>query len=860
MRKIGNKTRRIYCAAVLLLAGLAAGPAAVRAEQNGRETLEDFEIPGMTEEIDALLSGDLQQLYAENLQQEPLEELKKEQLYRLLEKDAALAPNVGDVPESRYDPREKNLVTAVRDQRSNTCWAFSSLAAGEESLVYKGAADASTLDLSEAHLTYFFYHPAADPLGNTAGDGNHNTSLLNFMGVGSNTIFSTFALANWVGAAEESLMPFENLNAGSSYADTLAFQDAAHLQNAYWINFGDVDAPNVVKRMIKTYGAAAVNFYYGDAYYNSNTCAYYAPLDASRANNHSVTIVGWDDHYSRENFREDCRPANDGAWIVKNSYGSGWGEEGFFYLSYEDSTVNSANTSRNRARAYVFDFEPADNYDYNYQYDGSAGAYNATNSSEITRVDSGSSVANVYQVYSPGKQSTETLKAVSFALYDVAVSYRIQIYKNLTDPNDPCSGTPQLAEAVEGSTSYAGYYTVPLEQEVTLYGGENFSVVITLSKESGGEVNYFVDKTYQNGSWVSFVNAVEEGQSFRYADGGWEDLAGYGATVRIKAFTDADTSAVRRVSIVPEGMELEEDGVYRLSLYAGEIYSAQLSFYPADDSPGGILWTSDHPETATVDANGTVTGVGSGSAVITAALMDGSGLSVSFRVTVKQNVREIALSSGGLNLVKGEAALLTAVVSPEEAVDKTVLWESSDVSVASVDETGCVEAFKEGVAVITARSSANPLVKAECRVTVKDAERDDVDETGTEIKIKDGGASDGNSGASAGNSDVSAEAVGASKVKAAERADTSDRSAGKAVFWLLVFLAGIVIMNGSLTRDNSSGVKTSGKLVRKIGIGAVLWKISGCDTIYSVCKNAQRQENRRRKKHEEEKNSNCAGT
>ena len=99
-----------------------------------------------------------------------------------------------------------------------------------------------------------------------------------------------------------------------------------------------------------------------------------------------------------------------------------------------------------------------------------------------------------------------------------------------------------MSVPVTGSTSYAGYYTIPLAETVSLAEGDVFSVVITLEKESGGEINFFVDKTYQNGNWVSFINQVKAGESFRLLDGKWEDMAVNGITARIKAFTNADES------------------------------------------------------------------------------------------------------------------------------------------------------------------------------------------------------------------------------------------------------------------------------------------------------------------------------
>lgn len=750
---------------------------------------ESFDVPGMEEEIEALISEVPEVFF--NCEKSEAEEAKKEELYRLLKKDAALTSYSADIFEEVYDPREKNLVTSVKNQQSNTCWAFSSLAAGEESLIYKGMADAASLDLSEAQLIYFFYHPVEDPLGNTIGDGNYNGSSLDYMGVGSNTIFSTFELANWVGAADEKLMPFEELNAESVYEETYAYQDVAHLQNAYWINFKDVDAVNVVKQMIKQYGAAAINFYYGSTYFNKNTCAYYFPLNPSQANNHSATIVGWDDTYSKNNFKAANRPNGDGAWIVKNSYGESWGDGGYFYLSYEDSSVNSANTNANRARAYIFDFESADNYDYNYQYDGSAGAYNASNSnSALTRIDSGNSIANVFTVQNKGNGHTETLKAVSFALYDTAVSYSIQIYKNLTDATDPTSGTPQLETPVTGGTSYAGYYTVSIEHPVLLREGETFSVVVTLSKESGEQVNFFIDKTYQNGNWISFRNSVKEGQSFRYIDGNWQDMEVNGATARIKAFTDENNASaewIQKLSLVPSGMQ-QEDETYLLELWMGETYQIQVSIYPEYAATKTIKWTSLNPETVIVNEDGILTAVKNGIATIKGETIDGSELSVSFLVKVKKHADTVALSSEKLELYIGESVALTAELFPQEASEEVVSWKTSDESVATVDEHGFLEAVKAGEAVITACLASNSAVQDICQITVKekedtkkDTKKNNKKDTEKEMTVQS-------------DEKTSTDAEKAAEIKATGVVETSDDSVELMLFWWFVLVLGVSLV------------------------------------------------------------------
>lgn len=66
-------------------------------------------------------------------------------------------------------------------------------------------------------------------------------------------------------------------------------------------------------------------------------------LASGRRPDHLITIIGWDDNYSKENFNAAHRPTKNGAWLVLNSYGTGF-NGGYYYISYEDTMVGKDNT------------------------------------------------------------------------------------------------------------------------------------------------------------------------------------------------------------------------------------------------------------------------------------------------------------------------------------------------------------------------------------------------------------------------------------------------------------------------------------------------------------------------------------
>ena len=424
---------------------------------------------------------------------------------------------------TQYDSRLTGQVSKVKDQGSgNTCWAFSAIGVAESDMMSKGLTS-SEPDYSEYQLAYFTYHRKNDPLGNLTGDStNIVSSGKNYYSLGGTNLWTAFTLASWVGAADETIAPYGQASGGSSLAEQYAYLDKAHLENAYFISMANMED---VKKMIMEHGAvvSALNADVSNSWKLVGTSDYSLYQTSTTTCNHSIMLVGWDDNYAVANFKNT--PTKPGAWLVKNSWGN---NRDYFWVSYEDMALSNTD-------AYALDFNVADNYDFNYQYDGSC-------STNYFMIPNGYTIANQYQV---SGALEENLEAVSVAFADTNIDYSVQIYKNSPTGN-PLGGTAMLTEPVTGMTTYEGYYTIPLTQSITFAKGDTFTVAITVddTKTSGSgtdTVSVFADKSSST-SVVNYVNSVASGQSFMAAYGSAVDFGSkYNANFRIKAFTSIKT-------------------------------------------------------------------------------------------------------------------------------------------------------------------------------------------------------------------------------------------------------------------------------------------------------------------------------
>ena len=637
--------------------------------------------------------------------------------YRELDEEYQIIPDVLNDNYSYIDGTEITKAAAypstyktanlpdVRNQGSyGVCWAFSTISLIETNLIKKNLVS-NDIDLSELHLVNYTYNCVNDPLGGLEGDINKfDTSHGSVMQYGGNVEMAANSLLDWEGAVNEDVVPYTTEYVrqveNNQLDDSLAYgKDVAHVQNFYRVN---TTSKEDIKKAVMDYGAVSISYWsdqssnWSTQYYNSLTAAYYCP--EGHTTNHAVNIVGWDDDYSSDNFA--TKPEGNGAWIVRNSWGSEYGKDGYFYLSYYDKSIYSVG--------YTLEAELSDNYNNNYQYDGAMlyGYMGYAGSNKYS---------NIFEAKA-NLGGSENIKAVSFMTgSSTNLNYTVSVYTNLSDDANPESGT--LAAQKSGVTTYDGMYTVVLDSSVNINEGKKFSVVVEVNSNSGKTSYLAYERSMQSGEAGYWCTAsIKANQSFINSPyNGWNDFSNksYGGNFIIKAFTDNETTTtvdVEKVSLNKSATTLTE----------GESETLTATITPSNATGDKtVKWSSSNAEVAAVDSNGKVTAKKAGTAVITAT--SSNRKTASCTVTVKQ--KEIAITGVSLNksttsITEGESETLTATITPSNATgDKTVKWSSSNAEVAAVDSNGKVTAKKAGTAVITATSSNGK--SASCIVTVK---------------------------------------------------------------------------------------------------------------------------------------------
>lgn len=490
-----------------------------------------------------------------------------------------------DLPAS-FDLRAEGMATGVKDQTPfNACWAFGALGSLESNALVSGEAPTGAWPgYSERHLAWFAYEPllAGDQRGEgvvpaDAGSVSPIWGPVYHMAAGTSYLALT-ALVSWEGAEDGGAVPYSD-NAGTTEPgneswrvnESLRFDSVDHLTDVDFLptpvtEQGDSyvcswPAIEAVKRSILEHGAVSASYFAEQSlpgaepgsseYFNRDTWSSCVTnvdeLDVPFIKpNHVITVVGWDDSYSKGNFVEGHQPAGDGAWIVKNSWGTGsWGipggdgkGTGYFYLSYYDESAGEFMSFQGDGAADGFDYKRS----YQHDFLGMSAML-----VEEEHARAGRSTANVFIAQEDGE-----VGAVSSVTMQPGMSVSAQVYLLDEDASDPDDG--ELATSAFETFEFSGYHTVELDVPVEVSEGQRFSVVETITSTDGdGSTRY--QSYFENGpadeessrrwselSRMDTTVVAHEGESFLYEEGtGWTDVVDldtvscrYDSSVRVR--------------------------------------------------------------------------------------------------------------------------------------------------------------------------------------------------------------------------------------------------------------------------------------------------------------------------------------
>lgn len=448
-----------------------------------------------------------------------------------------------------YDMREYGLISSVKNQGDySTCWAHSSASCAETDFIKYNP----SVSLSELHTAYYCWSG-----GDQMYQKNQSSDKYSIFQNGGSCFAVTNLWAQWLGPVSESLLPYNDMNFiyDAELVDKYKYYSDYHLQNAYLFDYNDDrsnynQVNNTIKNFVKSGKSVDAAYCNKTDYYDYVNYSYITNASPDEAN-HSITIIGWDDNFPSKNFQSKYCPENNGAWLVKNSWGTDWMDNGFFWVSYEETSL---------CEFAVYELESNDNYDFIFQHDSFIPAQNMSSAADEY---SPSYYANVFTA-----DDDCIIEAASTYFSEINTEYEISVYTDIENNSEISLG--KASAVTSGKVDITGYMTISLDEPVEVERGERFAVVVKAYCPDNEYIipietcSAFIDRDsgeiYEAGGLTQYSQIKEntsKGESF-YSENGidWIDV-----TEEDFTFSDAQKESV--LDQIEEAYGKEKADTYR---------------------------------------------------------------------------------------------------------------------------------------------------------------------------------------------------------------------------------------------------------------------------------------------------------